>query len=65
MPRPMPQGMFDDMPNVTVTFEDGTTKKLFTFYPDEVSFSASEFVGLTEREAYDLFKKKDVAYIQS
>lgn len=65
MPRPMPEGMVDDMPKVTVTFEDYTTKTLFSFYPDELSFSASEFVGLTEREAYDLFSKKDIAYIQS
>ena len=65
MPRPMPEGMFDDMPKVTATFEDGTTKELFTFYPDELSFRASEFVGLTEQEAHDLFSKKDVAYIRS
>ena len=43
MPRPMPLGMFDPMPEVIATFEDGSTKTLFSFYPDEVSFQASEF----------------------
>jgi len=51
MPRPMPEGMFDPMPEVVATFEDGSTKSLFSFYPDEVSFQASEFAGLTEEEA--------------
>jgi hypothetical protein len=65
MPRPMPQGMFDSMPKVIATFEDGTTKTLFTFYPDEVSFSASEFTGLTEEEAHSLFQKKDTDHLRS
>ena len=65
MPRPMPQGMLDPMPEVIATFEDGTTKALFSFYPDEVSFRASEFVGLTEEEAHSLFQKKDTAYLRS
>jgi hypothetical protein len=65
MPRPMPQGMFDPMPEVIVTFEDGSTKTLFSFYPDEVSFRASEFVGLTEKEAHSLFQQKDTAYLRA
>jgi hypothetical protein len=60
----MPKSMFDPMPKVTVTFEDDTTKELFEFYPDELSFQAHEFVGLTEREAHDLFTKRDLAYIR-
>ena len=35
MPRPMPDGMFDPMPEVVATFEDGSTKRLFSFFPDE------------------------------
>jgi hypothetical protein len=33
MPRPIqdPAGIFDRMPNLTVTFEDGQVKELFTF----------------------------------
>ena len=65
MPRPMPQGMFDPMPEVVATFEDGSTKTLFSFYPDEVSFVPSEFVGLTEKEAHSLFQQKDTAYLRS
>ena len=65
MPRPMPLGMFDPMPEVVATFEDGSSKTLFSYYPDEISFRASEFIGLTEAEAMDLRHRKDVAYIQS
>ena len=65
MPRPMPQGMFDPMPEVVATFEDGSSKTLFSFYPDELSFRASEFIGLTEAEALSLRHRKDVAYLQS
>ena len=65
MPRPMPQGMLDPMPEVIATFEDGSIKTLFSFYPDEVSFHASEFIGLTEQEARSLFHQKDTAYLRS
>jgi hypothetical protein len=65
MPRPMPAGMFDPMPEVVATFEDGSTKTLFAFYPDEVSFQSSEFFGLTEEEAHSLFQQKDHAYLRS
>jgi hypothetical protein len=65
MPRPMPLGMFDPMPEVIATFEDGSIKTLFSFYPDEVSFTPSEFTGLTEEEAHSLFQKKDTAYLRS
>jgi hypothetical protein len=65
MPRPMPLGMFDPMPEVVATFEDGSTRTLFSFYPDEVSFQSSEFTGLTEEEAHDLFQRKDTAYLRS
>jgi hypothetical protein len=65
LPRPMPLGMFDAMPEVIATFENGSTKTLFAFYPDEVSFRASEFIGLTEEEAHSLFQQKDTAYLRS
>jgi hypothetical protein len=65
MPRPMPEGMFDPMPEVIATFEDGSTKTLFSLYPDEVSFREHEFVGLTEEEAHSLFQQKDTAYLRS
>ena len=65
MPRFMPEGMFDPMPEVVVTFEDGSTKSLFSFFPDEVSFQPSEFPGLTEEDAHSLFQRKDTAYLRS
>lgn len=49
---------------VYATFEDGMSKKLFGYFSDELSFSESEFVGLTERQALDLRHKRDVAYLQ-
>ena len=65
MPRPMPQGMCDPMPEVIATFEDGSRKALFSFFPDEVSFRASEFIGLTEEEAHSLYQQRDISYLRS
>ena len=62
--RPRLREMFDPMPEVIATFEDGS-KTLFKFYPDEISFRESEFVGLTEEEAHSLFQQKDTAYLRS
>jgi len=50
---------------VVASFEDETTVDLFEFYSDELSFTASEFVGLTRSEAAQLFHAKDVAYLRS
>ena len=65
MPRPMPLGMFDPMPEVIASFEDGTTRTLFPFYPDEVTFTPSEFIGLTGEEAHALFQRKATASLRS
>jgi len=64
-PRPMPEGMLDPMPNVEVQFNDGIEKTLFEFYPDEINFTESEFIGLNEEEAHQLRIKKDIQYLQS
>ncbi|MEI6218600.1 MAG: hypothetical protein WCP86_06850 [bacterium] len=61
----MPRNMFDKMPEVSVVFEDGAKKRLFDYYPDEISFSESEFIGLTEAEALNLKFRKDKAFLQS
>lgn len=61
----MPKSLFDPMPKVIATFDDGSEKELFSYYPDELSFHESEFEGLTEREAVHLKYKKDVAYLRS
>ena len=64
IPRPKPRGLFDPKPVVTVTFDDGTTKELFSFYPDEIRFDEGELVGLTEAEARELYRRKDIAYLR-
>lgn len=64
-PRPMPEGLFDQMPKVTVKFNNGEEKTLFEFYPDEISFSETEFIGLTEETAHRLRFEKDKKFIQS
>ena len=60
-----PKKLGDPLPEVWVTFEDGTQKMLFTFYPDEIRFNESDFVGLTEDEARTLKFGRDRAYLQS
>lgn len=64
-PRLMPDGMFDRMPAVNVILSNGEKLTLFEYYPDEISFVESEFIGLTVGEAESLLTQKDVKYIQS
>ena len=64
-PKPMPDGMLDPMPQVKVQFDDGSKKTLFEFYPDELSFTEDEFIGLTEEQAHELRMKKDIEFLQS
>ncbi len=64
-PRPLPDGMLDKMPEVKVTLSTGEEKTLFEFYPDEISFTEGEFIGLTEEMAHRLRCEKDVKYLQS
>jgi hypothetical protein len=63
IPRPKPRGLFDPTPVVTATFDDGSRKDLFSFYPDEIQFDEGELVGLIEPEAHELYRAKDVAYL--
>ena len=63
---PMPKSMFDDMPKVMGKFEgEEEFTHILTFYPDEISFSEEEFIGLTMAEARALHGKKDRAYLTS
>lgn len=48
---------------VHATFTDGATKKIFTFFDDELSFTEQEFVGLTEEQARNLHTKRDSSYL--
>ncbi len=61
----MPKSLFDPMPQVYVTMENGTEQFLYEYYPDEISFSPSEFLGLTIDEAKHLKFIKDRNYLQS
>ena len=66
LPRPMPQGMFDPMPEVHVTLENERTEHyLFTYSPDELSFTEKDFIGLTLSQAHQLKFGRDKAYLQS
>jgi hypothetical protein len=60
----MPVEVWDPLPVITATFSDGTTKQLFSYFPDEISFLPSELVGLTEEEARALKAKKDAVYLK-
>ena len=61
----MPHALDDPLPKVHAYFDDGTDAELFEFVPDEISFTESDFVGLTSSEAVTLRHRKDVAYLQS
>lgn len=62
---PMPKTLFDPMPVVYATFDDGTEEALFSYYPDEIQFTEQEFLGLTRQEAKALFVKRDKLWLQS
>lgn len=59
-----PVQLFDPLPEVVVTYNDGVVENLFSYYPDEISFVAEEFIGLTRQQALELKGKKDVAYLR-
>ncbi len=61
----MPKNMFDPMPIVIATFEDGSVEEVFEYYPDEISFTPQEFKGLTMAQAKHLKFKKDRDYLRS
>lgn len=66
MPRPLPEGMFDPLPEAWVRVEGRDAEvRLFDWYPDEITFTEAEFVGLTVAAAMRLKLKKDTAYLQS
>jgi len=59
----MPKKMGDKMPEVYVILTNGKEEFLFTYYPDEISFTEKEFIGLTIDEARHLKFIKDKAYL--
>ncbi len=46
-------------------FSDNAERALFSFYIDELSFADSELVGLTEDQAHQLRRDRDLAYLRS
>lgn len=60
---PLPVNLMDPLPEVHVKYDDGTLERLFDFYPDEISFTEQEFIGLTRTEAINLKYKKDLRYL--
>ena len=62
MPAPGPRKLGAKNPEVTVTFEDGTGKTLFSFSPNEISFQKDEIVGKTEDEVLELKSLKGMSY---
>lgn len=60
---PLPKSLRDPLPEVWVTIND-VEERLFEYYPDEISFDAAEFVGLTLDEARALKFKKDRDFLR-
>ena len=60
-----PMSFFDPIQKIFVTFEGSDEEVyLFSYYPDEVSFTESELIGLTFDECHQLFGRKDRAYLR-
>ena len=56
---------FMALPVVTIKLDTGEYKRLFDYFPDEISFHSSEFLGLTVKEANQLKFNKDLEYLKS
>ena len=53
-------GVHFECPEVFVKYSEADDfESLFTYYSDEISFSSSEFIGLTDEEAHNLKFNKD------
>lgn len=61
----MPKSLFDEMPKIFVTYENEVEEFLYEYYPDEISFSPKEFIGLTKEQAIHLKFIKDRNYLKS
>ena len=46
------------------TLSDGATF-IFDFFDDEIHFQTRELIGLTKEGCWDLFSKRDIAYLRS
>lgn len=50
---------------VWVVWSDGKCECALEFYDDELHFQPYEFQGKTQEQINDLFRRKDIAYLQS
>lgn len=62
---PFAPGLPAGTKSVLATFDNGTVRGLFSYYTDELVFTPEEFIGLTADEARDLFRRKDMEYLQT
>ena len=61
-----PYGTLDKYQNTVVAkFEDGSEEEVLTYYPDELTFSPDEFIGLDKAGVNVLFCRKDKEYLRS
>jgi hypothetical protein len=56
---------FGEKAKVNCIFSDGSSKVVFDFFDDEISFRADEFIGLTSAQCLEVFTRKDIAYLRS
>lgn len=56
--------LIPDNAKIFVTLPNKPELLLFTFWPDELQFRETEFVGLTLIEAKDLYSNRYIAYMQ-
>ncbi len=61
----LPKTLLDPLPEVWVTIAGGQEEKLFDYYPDEITFTPEEFIGLTVAEARRVKFDKDRKYLRS
>ena len=60
--------IFGNMHSIDVIVKTNDSEKpikLFSYFPDEISFTQNELIGLTIPEAHSLRTKKDIAYLQN
>lgn len=61
-----PKDFLDPMPQVYVVLEGESNEEfLFEYFPDEISFTERELIGLTVAEAKTLKFQKDKNYLQT
>ena len=49
---------------ILVYYDNGSSNCIDTYYPEELHFSQKDFIGITEKEAYDLIAKTDKKYLR-